>query len=99
MKHMKRSALLGLGLLALLPLAASAHTDVQIGIGIPLEGYAPPPVYYAPPPVVYAPPPVVYGYPDGDWRWHHHHHEDWDEGRWHGEREWHHHHHHHGDDD
>lgn len=74
----------GLGLAALLPLAASAHTDVSIGLnlgGYPVYAapapvyYTPPqPVYYAPPqPVYYSPAPVYYGgnvsYYDGGRRW------------------------------
>ena len=81
---------------SVLPLAASAHTDVSIGLnlGVPLyEPYYEP--YYEPRPVVrYAPPEVYYGpryyypgrvviYDDGyrrGWRGHHH---DWD-GRGYG---------------
>lgn len=37
----------GLLLIGTLPLAASAHTSVSVGIGIPIYA-APPPVYYEP---------------------------------------------------
>jgi hypothetical protein len=39
---------------------AQARTFVSVGVGLPLFGFAPPPVVYAPPPVYYAPPPVYY---------------------------------------
>ena len=49
----------GLVAASLMPLAASAHTDLSIGLGFGLPVYGPPaPVYYAPPP------PPVYGYYD-----------------------------------
>lgn len=58
----KRKLLAMLGSVALLsavPVLASAHTHVFLGIN--LGGlFAPAPVVYAPPPVVYAPPRVVY---------------------------------------
>lgn len=47
---------------ALLPMAASAHTHVFLGIN--LGGlFAPPPVVVYGPPVYYAPPPVYYARP------------------------------------
>ncbi|MFM0148489.1 hypothetical protein [Paraburkholderia sp. RL18-085-BIA-A] len=56
--------------LGLAVLAASAHVDVAIGLGIPGAVYAPAePVYAPPPPVVYAPAPVAVAYGgDDDWR-------------------------------
>lgn len=78
-------------LMSAVPVIASAHTHVFLGIN--LGGlFAPPPVVYAPPPVVYAPP-VPYGYyaprayytPDAYYEgtvyigrrgWRHHEHED-----------------------
>lgn len=56
--------------LGLAILAASAHVDVAIGLGIPGAVYAPTELVDAPPPpVVYAPAPfsVAYG-GDDDWR-------------------------------
>jgi hypothetical protein len=77
-----------LGLLALAPGTASAHTDLHIGIGVPAPFYvAPPPVYYEPPQTYYSPPPVYYGpgyYDNDDWRYHRHHRHWHDRGR-HGE--------------
>lgn len=74
----------GLSLAGLLPLAASAHTDLSIGLN--LGGYAPvyeapPPVYYAPPPRVYYAPPTYYGPTVVYTR------PDWEEHRWHEEHE------------
>ena len=77
----------GLALMAALPTAASAHTDVWVGIGLP----APvvdfgPAYYYDPPPrYYYGPRAVYYRDWDDDWRWRHH---EWreHEGR---EHEWH----------
>jgi hypothetical protein len=93
---MKRTVLgiiAGVGLLALVPTAALAHTDVSIGIGIPGPVYAEPaPAYYGAAPV-YAPTPVYYGgyHDDGWYRWHHREweHRRWEEQRWHEEHGWH----------
>lgn len=78
------------GLLALIPTAAMAHTDVSIGLNLGDGGYyAPAPVYAAAAPVYYGPAPyygprAFYGYHDGDgWRRH-----EWEEHRWHEEHEW-----------
>ena len=101
-----------LALAMMMPVAASAHTRVFLGIN--LGGlFAPPPVevytapaYYPPPPVYYARPAyytprVVYGEPQVIYyhRWH----RDWDHDR---RGDWRHdryqredHHRHHGDDD
>jgi hypothetical protein len=51
----------GVVLLALIPVSAMAHVDVNVDLGAP--GYVePPPVYYDPPRRYYsAPPPVYYG--------------------------------------
>ena len=54
-------ALAGMALLGLPPQSAQAR--VFVGIGVPLPGYYPPPVYYPPPPVYYPPPPVYYAPP------------------------------------
>jgi hypothetical protein len=101
MKRTVLSLIAGAGLLALVPTAAMAHTDVSIGLN--LGGYAPVPVYAEPAPVYYAPPPppvyygptVVYGgyYGDG-WR-----HREWEEHRWHEDHGWHGGRRWHGDDD
>jgi hypothetical protein len=62
-------------------LAASAHVDLNIGIGLPGVVAAPPPVVYAQP--AYAPPPPVVYYGGDRWHrppprdWHHDH---WDHG-------------------
>jgi hypothetical protein len=49
---------------------ASARVNIDLGIGIPIGGYAPPPaVVYQPAPYYAPPPPVVYyggGYWGGD---------------------------------
>ncbi|HZR36207.1 MAG TPA: PXPV repeat protein [Nevskia sp.] len=90
MKRTVLSLIAGAGLLALVPTAALAHTDVSIGLN--LGGYAPAPVYAEPAPVYYAPPaPVYYGpvYRD-DWRWREHReweHRRWEEHRWHEEHD------------
>ena len=103
MTRIARSALFGLGLMALLPAVALAHTDFYVGIGVdPAYGYAPPPppVVYAPQPTYYGPP-VVYGYQpygyqpygwhrDG-WREHEWREHEWREHEW-REHEWHEHH-------
>ena len=50
---------------------ASARVNIDLGIGIPIGGYAPPPVVYQPEPY-YAPPPAVYvggGYWGGGGGW------------------------------
>ena len=92
---MKRNLLkivAGVGLLALIPTAAMAHSDISIGLNLGGGYYAPAPVYAAPAPVYYGPAPspyyaptVVYGegYHDGD-RWRH---RQWEEHRWHEEHE------------
>ena len=84
MKRTVLSIIAGVGLLALVPTAAMAHTDVSIGLN--LGGYAPEPVYYDPPPVYYAPPVVYggYGYDHDGWR-----HREWERRRWHEEHRWH----------
>ncbi|MDR3415139.1 MAG: hypothetical protein P4L83_03040 [Nevskia sp.] len=83
----------GVGLLALIPTAAMAHSDISIGLNLG-GGYVPAPVYAAPAPAYYGPAPtVVYGYGD-DWRrreweeqrWRHH---EWEEHRWHEDHGWH----------
>jgi hypothetical protein len=75
MKKVLLSAVLGAA--GLVPMAASAHTDlsISVGFGVPIAApvvyepapvveYAPPPpVYYAPRPVYYAPGPAVYARP------------------------------------
>jgi len=99
MKRTVYSLMAGVGLLALVPAAAMAHTDVSIGLN--LGGYAPAPVYAEPAPVYYAPPPPVYYgptviYPGDDWRWRRH---EWEEHRWHEDHEWHGGRRWHGDDD
>lgn len=61
----KRKLLVIMGSVALLsamPVIASAHTHVFLGINLG-RLFAPAPVVYAPPPVVYAAPPVVYAPP------------------------------------
>ena len=99
MKRTVLSIIAGVGLLALVPTAAMAHTDVSIGLNLG-GGYAPvyaepAPVYYAPAPVYYGPPAVVYRSYDGDgWR-----HREWEERRWHEDRGWHGGHRWHGDDE
>jgi hypothetical protein len=89
MKRTVLSIIAGVGLLALVPTAAMAHTDVSIGLN--LGGYEPAPVYAEPAPVYYAPAPVYYGptvvyrgYDHDGWR-----HREWQERRWHEDRGWH----------
>ena len=85
MKRIVLSIIAGVGLLALVPTAALAHTDVSIGFGLPGPVYAAPaPVYYGPTPVYYG----GYGYHDGWDRWHHREweHRRWEEHRWHEQR-------------
>ncbi|MDR8402235.1 hypothetical protein NE850_38620 [Paraburkholderia sp. USG1] len=67
-------------------LAASAHADAAIGLGIPGAVYAPAePVYAPPPPVVYAPAPVAVAYGGGDdWRAREWRRQEWREHEWHG---------------
>jgi hypothetical protein len=85
----------GIMLLALAPVSAFAHVDVNVDLGFGVPVYvAPPPVYYEPPPRYYSPaPPVYYGprviYEDRDREHGHGHH---DNGRHRGHRG-------HGDDD
>jgi hypothetical protein len=94
---MKRSVLkiaAGIGLLALVPAAAMAHTDVSVGLNLGGGYYAPAPAYVAPAPVYYRPAPayyaptVAYRYGGYD-RWEH---RRWEEHRWHEEHQWHDHH-------
>lgn len=87
MKRTVLSIIAGVGLLALVPTAAMAHTDVSIGLNLG----APAPVYAEPAPVYYGPAPAYYGptvvYHDEDWyRWHRHH--EWEQQRWHEEHGW-----------
>lgn len=79
MKTTKRTTCLlaasALVLAAMMPVAASAHTHVFLGINLgglfapPVEVYSPPvyyaprPVYYAPRPAYYVPPRVIYTEP------------------------------------
>jgi hypothetical protein len=95
MKRTVLSIIAGVGLLALVPTAAMAHTDVSIGLnlGAPAPVYAEPaPVYTEPAPVYYYNPAPAYyapgvAYRDDDWyRWHRHH--EWQEHRWHEEHRW-----------
>ena len=83
---MKRNLLkivAGVGLLALIPTAAMAHSDISVGVNLG-GGYAPAPVYADPAPVYYGPAPVVYGYGYHDgWR-----HREWQEHRWHEDHGW-----------
>lgn len=57
--------LIGLAVVAAtaMPVAAFAHTDVSIGLGLGGPVYVPPPAVYIAPEPVYAPPPVVYAQP------------------------------------
>jgi len=90
MKRIALSMVAGLGLLALVPTVAMAHTDVSIGVNLG-GGYAPQPVYAAPEPVYYGPAPVYYG-PNVVYRGYDHrgwHDRRWEEHRWHEERRWH----------
>lgn len=89
MKRTVLSLVAGAGLLALVPTAAMAHTDVSIGFD--LGGYAPAPYYVEPAPVYYGPTPY-YGAPvvyreRERYGWHHRH--ERQEHRWHEERRWH----------
>jgi hypothetical protein len=90
MKRTALSIIAGVGLLALVPTAALAHTDVSIGFGVPAPVYAEPaPVYYGAPAPAYYGPTVVYGgyggYGGYGWdRWHH---REW-EHRWHEDHGW-----------
>lgn len=91
MNRIALSMVAGLGLLALVPTAAMAHTDVSIGLNLG-GGYAPQPVYAAPEPVYYNQGPVYYGpnvvYRGYDHRgWHEH--RRWEEHRWHEDHGWH----------
>lgn len=94
MKRTVLSIIAGVGLLALVPTAAMAHTDVSIGLNLGGPAYvAPAPVYVAPAPVVYGPGyygPVGYYHGDGWDRWHHREweHRRWEERRWHEEHGW-----------
>ena len=60
--------------------AASAHVNVNVGLGIPVETYVPAQPVYA------APEPVAYGYGDPYW----HERREWREREWrrHERREW-----------
>ena len=79
MKHTALKFLAGLGILALIPTVAMAHTDVSIGLG--LGGYYAPEYAYEAPPPVYCEQPVryygdrvAYGYRDEDrHEWRHDH--------------------------
>ncbi len=81
----------GLALLALVPTAAMAHTDISIGLNLGGGYYEPAPVYVAPPPPVYyrpaAPayyyvPSVRYGYRDEHREWRgYDRRRDWDHDR------------------
>jgi hypothetical protein len=96
MKRTALSIIAGVGLLALVPTAALAHTDVSIGFGVPAPVYAEPaPVYYGTPAPAYYGPTVVYGgyggYGGYGWdRWHHREweHRRWEEHRWHEDHGW-----------
>jgi hypothetical protein len=96
MKRTALSIIAGVGLLALVPTAALAHTDVSIGFGVPAPVYAEPaPVYYGAPAPAYYGPTVVYGgyggYGGYGWdRWHHREWEQrrWEEHRWHEDHGW-----------
>lgn len=91
MKRTALSIIAGVGLLALVPTAALAHTDVSIGFGVPAPVYAAPaPVYYDPAPAYYGPT-VVYQDGYGWDRWHHREweHRRWEEHRWHEDHGWH----------
>lgn len=87
---MKRNLLkivAGVGLLALIPTAAMAHSDISVGVNLG-GGYVPAPIYAAPAPVYYGPAPVAYGYGYGygyhdGWR-----HREWQEHRWHEDHGW-----------
>jgi hypothetical protein len=91
MKRIALSMVAGLGLLALVPTAAMAHTDVSLGLNLGGGYYAPEPTYVAPAPVYYEPAPVYYGprvvyredYDDGDYNYrreveeHYRRHNEW----------------------
>jgi hypothetical protein len=67
MKRIALSTLAGLGLLALVPTAAMAHTDLSVGVNLGGGYYAPQPTYVE----TYVAPPPVY-YRDDDYRRGHH---------------------------
>jgi hypothetical protein len=66
MKRIALSLAAGLGLLALVPTAAMAHTDLSVGLNLGGGYYAPQPTYVetyvAPPPVYYRAEPDYDGY-------------------------------------
>jgi hypothetical protein len=80
-KKMMLGAVLGLAVMGA-SAAASAHVDVAVGLGVPVETYVPAqPVYAAP--VA----PVAYGYgPDYNPYWRQH--REWREREWRRHHEW-----------
>jgi hypothetical protein len=85
-------AALGLAVLAA-STAASAHSDVAIGVGVPATVYSPA-LAYAAPPATYAPALVAVGYRDHDdwrareWREHKWREHEWREHEWREHHRW-----------